>query len=220
MAIDAERKKKVRKEHQSNRASLYNKVLKYWIEDGFLSEVCDRDIHIANPQCWCCGRPVGDPKEKHPKNRWHKSGLQICHIVPVMLGGDNDPSNLFLMCERCHLRAPDSVDYEAFLDWVNAQEWYGATFIAELRQSIEAMSLVITDELADQCASREFFDELLERAGVHQGIKPSSIVAALKSIEREKACGTFVPSVKPQAPQEQSLTTTKEPRPSAQASLF
>jgi 5-methylcytosine-specific restriction endonuclease McrA len=220
MAIDAEQKKKVRKEHQSNRASLYNKVLKYWIEDGFLSAVCDQEIDIDHPQCWCCNRPVGDPMEKHPKSRWHKSGLQICHIVPVMLGGDNDPSNLFLMCGPCHLRAPDSIDVDSFFDWVNAQEWYGATFIAELRQSIEAMSLVVTDELADLCGTREFAEQVFERAGLHHGIKPSSYVAALKSIERDKARGTFVPAVKPQAPQEQSLPTTKEARPSAQSSLF
>ena len=51
----------------------------------------------AHERCWQCGC---------------KRGLQRCHIVPHALGGEDAPSNLVLLCGRCHLDNPNVADTE------------------------------------------------------------------------------------------------------------
>ena len=42
--------------------------------------------------------------------RWASSALEKCHITPLYLTQDDDVSNMVLMCHRCHLDQPDSLD--------------------------------------------------------------------------------------------------------------
>src|SRR5262249_7661154 len=53
------------------------------------------DWSEAEERCWRCG---------------YKSSLQKCHIVPDSLGGAARPSNLVLLCCRCHREAPNVAD--------------------------------------------------------------------------------------------------------------
>lgn len=54
--------------------------------------------------CWACGA----------------SGVTLnrCHIVPHALGGSDEPSNLFLMCEACHAESPDTANPASLMRWV------------------------------------------------------------------------------------------------------
>ncbi|WP_420646044.1 HNH endonuclease [Vibrio parahaemolyticus] len=66
-------------------------------------------IDINEPTCWSCGQPW---EGRHDVLRgsylrgWRKAPLQICHVIPKSLGGDEHPSNLVLMCKECHDLAP------------------------------------------------------------------------------------------------------------------
>ena len=89
------------------------------------------------PRCWGCGKPAvrdshldewitktcGDgDEETQLKNLWNsketRHRLNRCHIVPGALGGEDKPSNLFLMCEECHRLSPDTIYPSAFFKWV------------------------------------------------------------------------------------------------------
>lgn len=84
-------------------------IVDYWMhheEEGGLSV----DWAEAHERCWRCGC---------------KRGLQRCHIVPHSLGGEDTPSNLALLCGRCHLDNPNVADPEIMWDWIRA---YGVSF--------------------------------------------------------------------------------------------
>ncbi|WP_189013757.1 HNH endonuclease [Paenibacillus marchantiophytorum] len=56
-------------------------------------------------------------------NNWDRSPLQRYHIIARQFGGEDIPDNLFLMCKSCHDRAPNPKSREAFLDWVERQDY-------------------------------------------------------------------------------------------------
>jgi len=41
-----------------------------------------------------------------------------CHIIAKSLGGSYKCDNLFLMCEDCHQRSPNTTDPKIFFEWV------------------------------------------------------------------------------------------------------
>jgi len=80
-------------------------VIDYWSsridELEFSVDWRDADIY-----CWRCS---------------HKTrALQRCHIVPHSLGGTDQPSNLVLLCGRCHLENPNTSDPKYFWMWLDA----------------------------------------------------------------------------------------------------
>jgi hypothetical protein len=84
-------------------------IVDYWfsrIDECGLSV----DASEAHERCWRCG---------------YKTSLQRCHIIPDSLGGRYEPSNLVLLCHRCHLENPNVTDPEIMWDWIRA---YGTTF--------------------------------------------------------------------------------------------
>lgn len=63
--------------------------------------------------CYACGR--------------HSKHLQRCHIVPHMLGGGVEPSNLMLLCEECHQGNPDTKHPDMFFNYVkHVPFWFEA----------------------------------------------------------------------------------------------
>ena len=86
-----------------------HEIVEYWfsrIDECGLSV----DAAEAHERCWRCGC---------------KRTLERCHIVPASLGGSDDPSNLVLLCHRCHLDSPNVADPEIMWDWIRA---YGTSF--------------------------------------------------------------------------------------------
>lgn len=87
----------------------------------------------GEPMCWGCSKPIITHYEmnynKHEaydeediKMIWSdkkvSSGLNRCHIKPHQFGGEDTPSNLFLMCPDCHYESPDTNNRKAFMRWV------------------------------------------------------------------------------------------------------
>ena len=61
---------------------------------------CEAETH-----CWRCGC---------------EKNLERCHIVPDSLGGEDAPSNIVLLCKRCHADGPNVSDPEIMWDWIKA----------------------------------------------------------------------------------------------------
>lgn len=119
------------------------KIFDYWkdksiTEDGRI--LVDNSTSMSSifviefdyePCCWGCGLPIITELEANqteplrpddlPKIWGDKkvSGtLNRCHIRPRSLGGEDIPSNLFLMCETCHEESPDTTNARTFFRWV------------------------------------------------------------------------------------------------------
>ena len=173
---------------------------KEWLEDS--------GVDLLEPQCWCCLRlfrkspsfkrlaKMDNPSWKEIRSAWNDyKELDRCHIVPRSKGGTEEPENIFLMCNRCHDRAPDTTSKELFLRWVLAQEPYVNQWFAETRDQIKkahrdfGIDFDEGDEdkwaeLEKLVRSKEFKAWMRKNVGIHAGpygatIKPSTMVAAL-----------------------------------------
>ena len=79
-------------------------AINYWIkyiDEGDLSV----DWAEADTHCWRCG---------------YQRNLERCHIVPDSLGGPDTPSNIVMLCKRCHADGPNVNDPEIMWDWIRA----------------------------------------------------------------------------------------------------
>lgn len=120
------------------------KIYEYWKDKSITKtgevvsvgdEHADSPVFVVEsdfePSCWGCGLPILTRLEENqteglcsddlPKIWGDKnvsSDLNRCHIVPRSLGGEDVPSNLFLMCETCHLESPDTSNPYNFMRWV------------------------------------------------------------------------------------------------------
>lgn len=116
----------------------------------------------GEPCCWACGRIARklhreihyqewlDGPEDGYKQIWNnklvKSDLNRCHIIPNMLGGEDSPRNLFLMCSECHQLSPDSDNPVSFFRWVYKRRQQ--TTMGKL--DIEYAMDMINEELKDE----------------------------------------------------------------------
>lgn len=79
-------------------------TIRYW---AGLQDECTLSIDWseAGDRCWRCA---------------YRSTLHRCHIVPHALGGADTPSNLVLLCQRCHREAPNVADPRFMWVWLRA----------------------------------------------------------------------------------------------------
>lgn len=84
-------------------------IVDYWFSRVDECGLCV-DAAEAHERCWRCGC---------------KSSLERCHIIPESLGGKDKPSNLVLLCRRCHVENPNVIDTDIMWDWLRA---YGTVF--------------------------------------------------------------------------------------------
>lgn len=121
----------------------HSDIFRYWRDkeitpQGKVSEVSDIDkdavsvvYDCGEPRCWACGEVIEDVYARSDYEEvlntdvakiWDfkevRSKLNRCHIVPKSAGGKNEPGNLFLMCENCHLESPDTENEQNFMIWV------------------------------------------------------------------------------------------------------
>ncbi len=85
----------------------------------------------GEPCCWACEKPIIGEYERKRQGEvdlsliWNddvvKSKLEKCHIIPRAKGGEDIPSNMFLMCPTCHEQSPDTVNTGNFFRWVYDQ---------------------------------------------------------------------------------------------------
>ncbi len=105
--LEEENRRLKRKKNRKTRKPIKTtkkEIVNYWsgIEDECVLSV---DWAEAEERCWRCG---------------YKARLQRCHIIPDSLGGRDEPSNLVLLCERCHIDAPNIESKSFMWDWIRA----------------------------------------------------------------------------------------------------
>ena len=136
----------------------------------------------ADERCWRCG---------------YKSVLHRCHIVPDSQGGPDDPSNLVLLCGRCHREAPNVTDPQFMWLWMRATcvGFYDAYWTD---RGFEEFARIFRRKAFEGLSYEPGFDELLplmmreelEKATVHFGegrMNPATIAWIIWRIEQRLA---------------------------------
>src|SRR5438067_1118998 len=79
-------------------------IVDYWAER---EDECGLSIDWAegHERCWRCG---------------YKTELHRCHIISDSMNGADVPSNLVLLCLRCHREAPNVNDPRFMWLWIRA----------------------------------------------------------------------------------------------------
>jgi HNH endonuclease len=72
---------------------------------------------------------------------WDRADLQRCHLIPRALGGPDSPSNLVLLCWRCHIEGPDVGAPEYMLRWIGAHEHWGVLLCREIESAVRLAGL-------------------------------------------------------------------------------
>ncbi|MED2737483.1 HNH endonuclease signature motif containing protein [Bacillus toyonensis] len=107
-------------------------IARYWNEknaDGFsgfngetitVFELLELNLNIA--ECFSCRNSpeynFEELDQKEQQKLWNKARLQKHHIIPVSLGGEDDISNIVLLCSKCHKNVPHiKLTKNEFLRW-------------------------------------------------------------------------------------------------------
>ena len=156
-------------------------IVKYWFYEKSIDESgLSIDASEANDRCWRCGC---------------KNNLERCHIVPDSLGGKDEPSNLVLLCHRCHLDNPNISDPEIMWDWIRAygvaiydtfwdrlgQKEYKFIYKKDFFQEMEELG--ITDSFELNSLIKNLAPEFLKNVSYHYG-QPYMNVATIAGVYR------------------------------------
>lgn len=99
---------------------------------------------------------------------WNKSPLQVCHVIPSSIGGNEKPSNLVLMCRECHDLAPNTTIPEIMYLWMNKQDHLKRMRI-KVEMAINDFDLAFErpENLLSVMNSSEFKTWALKNSGLH-----------------------------------------------------
>jgi hypothetical protein len=141
-------------------------IAKYWSEHE-----PSFGIDWGEPSCFACGwydstRPT--VPQVTMIQAWDKSRLQKAHLVPHALGGSVDVSNLVMLCEECHLDAPDWAAPEFMLDWMRRRPSWMDRWAAQFSDPEVFTRLA---KLGDAEEVREMIYDALDQMGNTHGTK-------------------------------------------------
>lgn len=120
-------------------------------------------IELECAHCWACQKVFRGNEGRLKRYNEKNVGLQRCHIIPLDLGGSNDPSNLFLLCGDCHKESPDTLDEYYFFQWLDNKESY---YVTDQKKSI-----AITQSALKRCdLNLEQFNSICDELG-QEGVK-------------------------------------------------
>jgi len=154
-------------------------IVRYWSER---EDECGLSVDWAeaHERCWRCG---------------YKSKLERCHIVPDSLQGTDDPSNLVLLCTKCHREAPNVADPRFMWTWLRAHgtALYGTYWIDRGYHEFEFIFKrkpfsSLTDAEKDTAAVYELLGPHMKKCSWHFGdprFNPSTIAWVLLQVENE-----------------------------------
>ena len=166
-------------------------IIGYWAarqDEGGLGV----DWAEAHERCWRCG---------------HKSHLERCHIVPHSLGGLDSPSNLVLLCYRCHKEAPNVADPRFMWIWMRAHcvPFYNTYWSIRGAFEFEQMfgrkpftRIGLDKSRSDQV--QILLSEEIQNATIHFGeghINPATIACIFARVE-ERLTGSFPKLLQPE----------------------
>lgn len=132
----------------------------------------------AHDRCWRCG---------------YRSRLERCHITPHSLDGLDTPSNLVLLCRRCHREAPNVGNPRFMWIWLRAtcvpfyDTYWAIRGFFEFEQMFGRLpfSNLKLSESQKQLAEKIIGEEM-ENATIHFGegrINPSTIACIFARVE-------------------------------------
>lgn len=149
-------------EKQESIKTSIEEIVDYWcgrIDECTLSV----DWSEAHERCWRCGC---------------KRKLERCHIIPHSLGGKDEPSNLVLLCRRCHAEGPNVASVDIMWDWLQAYKasfydtfWgimaskeyefiYGNSFVDDLKSILNSAGIERRDDFNE--IFLPIFDKIIE----------------------------------------------------------
>ncbi len=143
-------------------------VVDYWAsEENSFSMYID----VNEPTCWACGQGWEgrhDVIRGSYKRGWRKAPLQICHIVPKSLGGEDHPKNLVLMCKECHDLAPNTTIPEIMFQWM-AKQSYLKRLMAKVELTLSEFDISHSEfeELTKLSSNSAFKEWSLKHSGIH-----------------------------------------------------
>ena len=157
------------------------KISDYW-KSNPKAEFLNLDWSNAHNQCWRCN---------------YKKGIQRCHIVPHPKSSNDDPSNLILLCTRCHKEAPNVSDPDIMWDWLWAYCHNRTELNLWVQRIIEEYKFIYdvspTEEMAAAGATKAEFESFAENtisgAVIHFGegrLNISTMVGLLRMFIKEK----------------------------------
>lgn len=152
-------------------------IVTFWSQ--YKSEIyLSIDWSEAHERCWRCG---------------YKSALQRCHIVPNSLGGEDTPSNLVLLCGRCHREAPNIADPKYMWIWLEAYRTslYDTFWTNRGIEEFEKMFGhkpfdKINEDIVSIERLRSLINKAMESTIIHFGegrLNPSTIACILHQVE-------------------------------------
>lgn len=168
---------------RNNIKTTIQQAVEYWSKKV---DECDLSVDWAeaDTHCWRC--------------RCEKN-LERCHIIPDSLGGEDDPSNIVLLCKRCHIDGPNVKDSEVMWDWIKAYSvpfyntfWgilgakeyqfiYKKSFVQEVQDILDAVGLQYDEKIENTI--KEIQHEVINDAGIHFG-HPYFNTATMAGINR------------------------------------
>lgn len=165
-----------------NIKSKNHEIVEYWfskVDECGLSV----DAAEAHERCWRCG---------------YEASLERCHIIPDSLGGEDTPSNLVLLCHRCHLENPNVTDPEIMWDWIRA---YGTPFYDTfwILQGMKEYKFIYGKSFEEEWKEREIdniekftklFNEELKKTTFHYGhsyINSATIAGVMRIVLKKYA---------------------------------
>ncbi len=156
-------------------------IAKYWLKEHLepyskIEQLSDFQKKLAlqdwgEPSCWACGmwRNTSDCTDPDASvatifKSWNGAKfLERCHIIPRMLGGTDECSNLVLLCKQCHKESPDVKSTKFMKRWITQRKPHGSSFIEALSEiSKEAIQYASNNH-------KDFIEYLYENAGQHGG---------------------------------------------------
>lgn len=138
-----------------------SQIIKYWFHEGrerliknypSLGHCIEWDV----PHCFACDRTSINPKDLKYKchvpcklgkckcvKNWdnNKCVLEKCHIVPLVLGGVDEISNIVLLCPECHRHNPNINNEKLYWLWMKNTERYSIADYRKLQNAMEVFEI-------------------------------------------------------------------------------
>ena len=136
----------------------------------------------AHERCWRCG---------------YETRLERCHIVPDSLGGPDAPSNLVLLCYRCHREAPNHSNPRYMWVWLRADNFpfYDCYWTHRGVKEFERMFgrqpfSELDQDIVDEGEVPNLLREEIEKASYHFGqahLNPVTLACVIADLEERLA---------------------------------
>ncbi|MGW6872930.1 HNH endonuclease [Streptomyces xanthophaeus] len=155
--------------------------------------------------CFACGWYSERWAKASARATWERATLERAHIVPSSLGGDDDATNIILLCSPCHRDSPDWHEPSAMAAWIGQRpdrsskevedmsDWCMAFLqVPEFRDVLAGLEA--EPGLADEVAIERIVAMLWEstlKAGIHAGeLSNGTKVAIMRDTASRVAAST------------------------------